>query len=260
MISNKTLTSFFHELCDVSARETLPRFRVGIQVDNKQDGGFDPVTQADREAEKTIRTCIEQHFPDHGIIGEEFPDVRVNAEYKWIIDPVDGTRAFVAGLPVWGTLVGLCRNNSPIAGMMFQPFTDERYICAGTGTQLHHKGQVIELTTNSDKVLSNTILMSTAPELFSTSEKRVFDKVSDRCRLTRFGTDCYAYCMLASGHIGMVIESGLQFYDIAALIPIVEQAGGVISDWNGDPITNGGRVLASANPQLHHEALTLITG
>ena len=138
MISEKDLSIFFHQLCDASAAETLPRFRTGTQITNKTEGGFDPVTEADREVEKVIRKLIEEKFPNHGIVGEEFPNLKEEAEYIWVIDPVDGTRAFVAGLPVWGTLVGLCHHGKPVAGMMYQPFTGELYFSNLTSSYLEN--------------------------------------------------------------------------------------------------------------------------
>lgn len=253
-----TIVAFLHELCAIAERETLPRFREISGIDNKRSDGFDPVTEADKQAELAIRKLIFERYPDHGIIGEEYGNERENAEYCWIIDPVDGTRAFISGVPVWGTLIGLYRNGEPFAGVMHQPFTGEKYYSEGSVTFYERDGKTNRLSTQSGHEISDAILMTTAPELFAADEKAAYQRVAAKTRMARYGADCYAYCQLAAGHIGLVIESGLQPYDIAALIPIVENAGGRLTNWQGESAANGGQVIAAANEVLHSRVLELL--
>jgi len=248
------ITTWMHHLCTLAERETLPRFRTKTQIDNKLDQGFDPVTEADKAAETVIRNAIMQQFPDHGILGEEHGTHNENAEYCWIIDPIDGTKAFISGLPVWGTLIGLYKDGTPLAGIMHQPFTEERYFCDGTASYLKHAGGEKKLATSGENTVSQAILMSTFP-YFEDKVQARFDALRNACKLTRYGTDCYAYCMLASGSIDLVAEYGLATYDIAALIPIIEKAGGIITNWEGGSAAQGGSVLACANKELHIAAL-----
>ena len=249
---------FLNELCDLAATQTMPRFRGRNSVSNKLGEGFDPVTEADREAERVIRDRIAETFPDHGILGEEFGEANKDAEFCWIVDPVDGTRAFISGLPTWGTLIGLYRHGVPFAGIMCQPFTGERYLCDGLGSRLTRNGEVSPLKTSAKTKLADAILLSTYPEFSTEFEQSRFDKVKGQCKLTRHGTDCYGYCMVASGNADLVVEAGVQTYDVAALIPIVEKAGGVFTNWEGGSPANGGRVIAAANRDLHEQALALL--
>lgn len=248
------------EFCALAERETLPRFRLGIGVDDKGKAGFDPVTEADRAAEAAIRRRILERFPDHGVFGEEAGIDNPDAEYVWHIDPVDGTRAFICGLPSWGTLIGLARNGKVIAGAMAQPFTGETYLAAGDGAFLAQAGRRRRLQTRATAGLSSAMMMTTSPFLFSPAEAGRYRELEKRCRLTRYGFDCYAYAMVASGHIDLVVESGLKSYDVAALIALVEQAGGRFTDWDGGNALAGGRVIAAANPQIHAEALNILAG
>ncbi|MFZ1814059.1 MAG: histidinol-phosphatase [Rhizobiaceae bacterium] len=256
---NYATEAFLHELCDIAAEQTMPRFRSSIDVDNKDDGGFDPVTEADRSAEIAIRAILRERFPDHGILGEEEAPYRPDAEYCWHIDPVDGTRSFICGLPSWGTLIGFSRNGIASAGVMHQPFTGERYMACGQGSFLLHNGGRTRLATSRNEALDHTIMMSTSPFLFKGEDGPRYLELESRCKLVRYGYDCYAYAMLASGHIGLVVESGLKSYDIAALIPVIEQAGGVVTTWSGDNAIGGGSILAAANPALHEKAMAILS-
>ena len=177
-----------------------------------------------------------------------------------MLDPVDGTRAFVSGLPVWGTLIGLLRDGRPHAGMMAQPFTGERFWAAGAGAFGRWSGETRRLAASGATGLADATLMTTDPRLFAADEREAFARVEGAVRMSRYGCDCYAYAMVAAGQIDLVIESGLQVYDIAALIPIVEGAGGTVTDWRGGSAATGGQVLAAANPALHAAALTLLEG
>lgn len=254
------IESFMLELCDAAGRETMPRFRMRLDVDNKDDAGFDPVTEADRAAEVAITALIEVRFPSHGILGEEGEPVNPDAEYCWHIDPVDGTRAFICGLPSWGTLIGLSRNGVPIAGVMHQPFTGEMFLTSGDGAFHIRAGDRTRLEASHTHELSAAKLMTTTPALFDAEEIGGYRALESQVRLARYGFDCYAYAMLAAGHIDLVVESGLKSYDIAPLIPIIEQAGGRVTTWEGGSAINGGRVLAAANPALHDAALAILSG
>ncbi len=253
------IVEFMHELCDTAAEQTLSRFRSGLDVENKQSVGFDPVTLADRAAEAAIRTRVAQRFPDHGIIGEEDASHNAQAEFCWVIDPIDGTRAFIAGLPSWGTLIGLTRNGVPVAGIMDQPYIGERFFAADGEAWLQHGASRKRLKTANTPRLGDAILMTTSPHIFSADETEFYRALEKSCRLARYGFDCYAYAMVAAGHIDLVVESGLKIYDIAPLIPIIETAGGVVTNWRGGSAAKGGQVLAAANRQLHAEALQLLS-
>lgn len=252
------INTILDALCEVAETETMTRFRQGLDVENKLDGGFDPVTLADRGAERAIRNWLGEHHPGHGIVGEEEGPYQADAEYCWIIDPVDGTRSFISGLPAWGTLIGLYRNGKPLAGVMHQPFTGEKFIATGAGCRLERAGSSIALATSGVRSIERAIVMTTSPDIFSMAEKPAWERIRQRARLVRYGFDCYAYCMVAAGHVDMVIESGLNAYDIAALIPIIEQAGGAVSTWDGGSPAHGGRIIAAANADLIEEALPLL--
>lgn len=252
------IQDFFLEIAEACGPETLKYFRQRPEIANKEDAGFDPVTEADRNAEIIIRRLITDRFPGHGIIGEEHGDENATAHYCWVIDPIDGTRAFISGLPSWGCLVGLKIDGVPAAGMMYQPFTGETYLALGSGSYLLHKGDRQQLATSTTTSLSDAILMATAPELFTGERNARFSAVSKAARLTRYGFDCYGYAMVAAGNIDIVVESGLKPFDIVALIPIIEQAGGVVTGWDGGPATEGGDVVAAANRDLHQQALALL--
>lgn len=258
MLSNSQITEILHNLCALAEVETLKHFRAPLNVSNKLENGFDPVTIADKEAEAAIRAYLIEHFPDHGIAGEEEAPRNPGADYCWVIDPIDGTRAFISGLPTWGTLIGLTYKGKPIAGVMHQPFTGEKYFTDENTSKLEHKGNEIQLFTSPVSSLSEATIMSTAPELFSGSDAKAFDVISSNCRLVRFGFDCYAYAMVASGHVELVVECGLNPYDIAPLIPLIENAGGLVCTWDGGSAANGGKVIAAANKQLMDEGLQLL--
>lgn len=250
--------AFLKHLARLAAAETLPRFRAEAAVTDKGVGRFDPVTEADREAERAIRAAIESAYPDHGIVGEEFGAKNAGAEHVWVIDPVDGTRAFISGVPVWGTLIGLTRGGRAVAGVMAQPFTGEIYFTDGDSARYEGPGGARRLATRDTVSLSDAILFTTTPALFTGAAKAAYERLEGAVRLARYGTDCYGYMMVASGQADLVCEVGLQSYDVVALIPIIEMAGGVITDWSGGRAENGGSILASANKRLHESALALL--
>lgn len=254
------MTSFFRRLADAAAQQTLPRFRQPFEVVNKLDGGFDPVTEADREAEKAIRALIEREFPEHGILGEEFGTTRGDARHVWVIDPIDGTRAFISGLPLWGTLVGLTDGGKAIAGMMSQPFTGELFHADAAGARYEGPGGPRQLKTRDVGDLSAATMCTTTPALFRDGARAAYDRLEAKVRLARYGTDCYAYCMLAAGQIDLVVETALQPYDIVALVPIIEQAGGVVTAMDGSRPEKGGSIVAAATAKLHAAALDVLNG
>ncbi len=257
--SPKALISFAHELADKAETVTLPHFRKALAVDNKAPkGDFDPVTVADRKAEKAIVGMINRKFPNHGIVGEEYGNRNEGAATRWVIDPIDGTRAFIMGQPLWGTLIGVVQDGKPLAGMMSQPFTKERFWGSPAGAFWRQgTGPARRLRTRTGVDLSHAILATTAPDLLDGRED-AFERVSAQARLTRFGGDCYNYCLLASGFVDVVIEAGLKTYDIAPLIPIIENAGGIVTTWDGKPATSGGAVVACGDRKVHARVLKLL--
>ena len=253
------LLDFAGNLADIAAEVTLRSFRQLHDVENKlNDGRFDPVTVADREAERVMRAAIEEKYPTHGIVGEEHGKKIATDNLSWVLDPIDGTRAFISGIPVWGTLIALNDGVEPILGVMDQPFTKERFVADNeTSFCLHGNSEQI-LSTRDCGPLGNATLMSTAPDMFDSEEFRVQQALADQVKLMRYGGDCYAYCMLASGHVDLVVEASLAPYDIQALIPIVRSAGGIVTDWLGGSAANGGQVVAAATPELHAQAMSVL--
>ncbi len=247
------LGRFMNDLAEASGRAILPFFRSHFGLDDKARGQapFDPVTEADRAAEVVMRRMIQETFPGHGILGEEFGGERLDAECVWVLDPIDGTRAFITGLPSWGTLIGLKRSGAAVRGMMHQPFLGERFYGDGGSAKLRNAAGERPLRTRRCGDLAQALLCTTDPRLFAGEEAERFRAIEGEARLSRYGTDCYAYCMLAAGQVDLVIESGLKPYDIVALIPIVEGAGGVVTAWDGGPATEGGRIVAAGDPRLH---------
>lgn len=251
---------FFDRLADAAKAQTLPRFRTGISVANKEADGFDPVTEGDRAAETAIRALIEAHFPEHGILGEEFGNVGLDRDYIWVIDPIDGTRAFISGLPVWGTLIGLYHKGEAVMGLMDQPFTGERYFADGKNTHYRGPGEDKIVSTRPCADLSQAIMFTTSPHLYTGDIKTRFEAVQSKVQLARYGCDCYAFALLAAGHIDLVIECGLKPYDVGGIIPLIEQAGGIVTDWNGGPAEMGGEVIAAGSAEIHAQALAILKG
>lgn len=259
--------NFVDTLASASGETILPFFRtaIGAQDKSRGRGEFDPVTEADRAAEMVMRRMIETAFPTHGIIGEEFGALREAAEYVWVLDPIDGTKSFISGIPMWGTLIGLRHNGRAVYGMMHQPFTRERFTGDGvsaTWRGLDARGKEYErrLRTRACENLATATLMTTHPKLIGDAGIEAYRRVEALARLSRYGGDCYAYCMLAAGHVDVVVESGLKPYDILPLAPIIEGAGGVITTWDGGSPVNGGAIVASGDPRLHEQVLKLLAG
>lgn len=252
--------AFVDRLATVSGDAILPFFRTSLGVENKGGAGtFDPVTAADRAAETTMRTLIRQTFPGHGIIGEEFGNERTDAEYVWVLDPIDGTKSFITGMPAWGTLIALTRGGVPVYGMMHQPFTRERFTGDGLGARYRGPAGERTLRTRRCAELSEALLMTTSPLLMKEADRESFGKVERAARLSRYGGDCYAYCMLAAGHVDLVIETELKPYDILPLIPIILGGGGIVTAWDGGAPTAGGRIIAAGDPRVHEAAMKVLT-
>ncbi len=247
-------------LADAAREITLRYFRApDLQADNKIDGGFDPVTIADREAELAIREILAERRPDDAILGEEFGSKAGTSGLTWVIDPIDGTRAFISGIPSWGVLIGLDTGDGPVLGVVDQPYMGERFIGAFGQASLITRGETHGISTSGCKTLGDATLMSTFPEVGSEAERLGFEAVRDRVKLTRYGLDCYAYALLAMGQIDLVIEAGLNAYDVQGPIGVIQAAGGVVTNWQGGPAHNGGRILAAGNAVLHAQALKILS-
>ncbi len=258
--------AFIGELAAVSGETIRPFFRSALGADNlglenkSRSGGFDPVTAADRAAEGAMRTLIRRTFPEHGVVGEEFGAERPDAEYVWVLDPIDGTKSFICGMPAWGTLIALTRQGVPIYGMMHQPFTREQFSGDGRGSRYRGPAGDRDLRVRSCASVADAVLCTTSPLLMKQADRERFGQVEQKVRLSRYGGDCYAYCVLAAGHVDLVIETELKPYDVMALIPIIEGAGGIITTWENTPAGNGGRIIAAGDKRVHAEAMALLNG
>ncbi len=249
------LFPFLHRLADAAANVTLPHFRKHEAVENKLDRGFDPVTVADKGAERAMRELIKLQYPEHGILGEEYGTEHGDAQHVWVLDPIDGTRSFITGIPLWSTLIGLKTAGEPALGMMSQPFTRERF--AGDTKTACYQGPTGEMAlhTSSCDSLASARLFTTSPRIITGPESKAYDRVEAQVQLARYGTDSYSYCMVAMGQADIVIETDLQPYDIMALVPIVTGAGGCMTTWTGGSPREGGSIVASAYPRLHEIVL-----
>lgn len=251
-----------HELADLSGPVILKHFRKSTPVENKAVGtAYDPVTKADRGAEKAIAQALAVRFPDHGVVGEEFGTRPGSSRFQWVIDPIDGTRSFIIGSPLWGTLIGVLDDGVPYFGLMDQPFTGERFWSGDRASYASvHGGRPTRLKTRACTRLEDAVLTSTHPDLFVGPEQTgVLAELKSAVRLTRFGGDCYGYCLLAAGHVDLIVETDLKPYDIVALIPIVERAGGQVTTWTGGDAANGGNIVATGDARLHETVLSLIS-
>lgn len=251
--------AFIDRLATVAGDTILPFFRTTLAVQDKPGrGSFDPVTEADRAAEAAMRALIRKTFPDHGIVGEELGAERPEAEYVWLLDPIDGTKSFISGMPAWGTLIGLARRGEPVFGMMHQPFIRERF--TGDGAAARYRGPAGEraLQVRACAALAEAVLFTTSPRLMNAADRAAFERVEARVRLSRYGGDCYAYCMLAAGHVDLVIETELKPHDVMALVPIIRGAGGVMTTWENGPPQQGGRIIAAGDARVHAAALDLL--
>lgn len=251
--------AFIGRLATASGETILPFFRTSLSIDNKSAAhDFDPVTEADRAGEAVMRRLIKANFPQHGIVGEEFGSEHEDAEYVWVLDPIDGTKSFIAGFPIWGTLIALVHRGTPVFGMMNQPFIGERF--SGDSGSAFYSGATgkRKLAVRRCASLQEATLFTTSPALMKAADRAIFGRVEQAVRLTRYGGDCYSYCMLAAGHLDLVIETELKPYDIAALIPIIAGAGGIVTTWEGKPAQSGGRIVAAGDKRVHEAALKLL--
>jgi myo-inositol-1(or 4)-monophosphatase len=240
--------------------ETLPFFRTSVVVENKRDDGrFDPVTEADKAAELVLRDLIRERYPEHGIYGEEF-GVETGNGLTWVIDPIDGTRAFMSGMLHWGLLLGLFDGQRPIVGVMYQPYTGEIWSGDGRSATFRRGTEVRSLQTRDCESLADAVLATTTPVIFEGEERAGFQRLERSVKLTRYGGDCYLYGMLAMGYVDLATDATLKPYDIQGLIPIIEGAGGVVSTYAGENPSLGGTVLAAGSKRLHEVALRVIAG
>lgn len=267
-------------LAEAARRETLRHFRTpgGIGAENKlaeaqpetqpetrAAAPFDPVTVADRAAEAAMRAVLAERRPQDGIWGEEYGVVRGRSGLTWVLDPIDGTRGYLSGTPTWGVLIALSLEGAegpgaPLFGVIDQPYIGERFLGGFGRAEVSGPLGRAGLGVRPPRPLGEAILFTTFPEVGSAEEGAAFARLARQVRLTRYGTDCYAYALLAAGQIDLVVEAGLQPYDVAAPIAVIEAAGGIVTDWQGRPAQGGGRVLAAANAALHAQAMAVLNG
>ncbi|MBO9411195.1 MULTISPECIES: histidinol-phosphatase [unclassified Ruegeria] len=247
------------EMADAAREVILPFFRKpDLETSNKLADGFDPVTVADRAAEQAMRAVLARHRPDDGIFGEEYGQVEGLSGRTWVLDPIDGTRGFISGTPTWGVLIALSTQDGPVMGVIDQPYIGERFIGSVDTAEVSGPTGTQPLKTRATETLDQAVLFTTFPEVGTSQERAGFESVAQHVRLTRYGMDCYAYALLAAGQVDLVIECGLNAYDIQAPIAVIEAAGGIVTDWQGGPAHQGGRVLAAANADLHAKALAIL--
>ena len=255
------LSAFARALASEAARHILPYFRADTPVDVKPGEVWDPVTEADRAGERAMRAMIEARFPDHGIHGEEYGIKPARSGFTWILDPVDGTRAFICGMPTWATLIGLNLDGVPPVGVMSQPFVGETFFGHAGGAWVDHRGAERPIRVRAGRQMQDAILTTTAPELYRTpEEKAVLQRLSAATRMTRYGGDAYFFCVLAAGHIDLAMDARMAPYDIAPLIPIIAGAGGHVRTWERGDAAQGGNVIAAASLELLDEALAIMIG
>lgn len=246
-------------MADAARAAILPYFRGNsLAIENKLADGYDPVTLADRAAEKAMRAILATERPVDAILGEEFGAQSGTSGLTWVLDPIDGTRGFVSGTPTWGVLIALSDADGPFYGIIDQPYIGERFEGAPGGAVLTGPAGKAALHTRGPRDLSRAIVLTTMPEVGTQSDHDGFHAVAGRAQLTRYGMDCYGYALLAAGQVDLVIEAGLQSYDIQAPIALVQAAGGIVTDWRGGPAHDGGRALAAANRDIHAQALAIL--
>ncbi|WP_417206873.1 inositol monophosphatase family protein [Antarctobacter sp.] len=247
-------------LADAAGKVILPYFRQhGLATENKAGGaGFDPVTAADRAAERAMRDLLARLRPNDSILGEEYGTSAGNSGLTWVLDPIDGTRGFMSGTPTWGVLIAVRDAQGPLYGVIDQPYTQERFRGGFGRADFAGPHGAGALGTRDTTGLDQAILFTTFPEVGTPADRAGFDRVAAQARLVRYGMDCYAYALLAAGQIDLVIEAGLQTYDILAPIAVIEAAGGLVTNWEGGPVHDGGRAVAAANPRIHAAALDFL--
>ena len=253
------LVDVANELADVARAAILPYFRrVDLTADNKLAEGYDPVTVADRAAEQAMRAVLARRRPDDAVVGEEFGATQGTSGLTWVLDPIDGTRGFVAGTPTWGVLIAVGPDSGPILGVIDQPYIGERFIGCGGAARMIGPHGAGPIRTRPARDLSASVLFTTFPEVGTEQDRAGFESVAAKVQLVRYGMDCYAYALVAAGQIDLVIEAELNNYDIQAPIALIEAAGGVVTDWEGASVHQGGRAIAAANPEIHRAALDIL--
>lgn len=251
-----TFVPFAHALAEAAGQVIMQYFRMQPDATSKEPDRFDPVTAADRAAEQAMRDMIAGRYPTHGIFGEEGERVVGSSAYTWVLDPIDGTGSFISGMPLWGTLIALNDGRRPVIGIMNQPFTRERFLGTPAGSFLNG----VPIRVRACQHLADATILCTSPAMFARPEQAsAFARAASSARLVRYGGDCYAYCMVACGHADAVIEANLAAYDVQALIPIVEGAGGVMTTWSGGDAQHGGCIVACADKRLHEELLAILS-
>ncbi len=248
-------------MADAARDAILPYFRqVGLATETKETHEFDPVTEGDRAGERAMRAVLADLRPEDGILGEEYGAEAGTSGLTWTLDPIDGTRGFISGTPTWGVLISLSDSEGPFLGVIDQPYIGERFV-GGLGTA-HVDGPLgrAAMRVKTTKALAEATILTTFPEVGTPEDGAAFARVAGQCKLTRYGMDCYGYALLAAGQVDLVIEAGLAPYDICAPIAVVEAAGGIITDWEGGPVHDGGRSLAAATPELHAAAMAFLQG
>ena len=246
----KLFNLFANHLADEARKISMFYFKKKIKINNKSKKDFDPVTVADIGIQKKINKLIDKQFPSHSILGEEDSIIR-NSEYEWCVDPIDGTKSYIQGVPLWGTLISLSKNNEIILGLADIPALDERYVGHSKLSYKVVKNKKTLLQVRSTENLSESILNTTSPYVFANkNDQKSFERLSLKVKSTRLGGDCYSYCLLADGLIDIVVESGLKPWDIRALVPIIKNAGGIINTWESKTVSSGGRIIATTNKEL----------
>jgi myo-inositol-1(or 4)-monophosphatase len=244
------LTTFALHLAEAAGQAILPHFRKNVPIDVKDHANWDPVTEGDRAGERAIRALIEKHYPDHGILGEEYGTKDGTSPFTWVLDPVDGTRAFVIGMPTWATLIGLYENGEPRIGVMSQPFVGDVFYGNPHGAWLNHRGKTEALKVRQTTHLPDAILGTTSPDLYAGADRNGFNHLRDTVKMTRYSGDAYFFALVAAGHLDIAMDCGLQTYDIAALLPIITGAGGHVGGWNNKDVRQGGNIIAASTPAL----------
>jgi len=247
-----SLLAFALSLADLSGQAILPHFRAQLTVEDKRPSDWDPVTEGDKAAERAIRAAIEKAYPTHSIIGEEYGEKKGSSAYTWILDPIDGTRAFVIGIPTWTTLIALYRDGKPLLGLMNQPYVGEVFYGSPNGSFMQRGADRRQLKCAAPKPLANALVGTTTPHLYEPPAR--IENLRKKTRLLRYGGDAYFFSLVAAGHMDIALEAAVQIYDIAALIPIVQGAGGVVGCWDDGDVTQGGNVMVASCQSLFDEA------
>ena len=254
----KLFNRFANHLADEARKISMFYFKKKIKITNKNNKDFDPVTAVDIGVQKKINKLINKEFPNHSILGEEDSIIK-NSEYEWCVDPIDGTKSYIQGVPLWGTLIALSKNNEIILGLADIPALNERYIGHSNLSYKIIRNKKTKLKVRNTERLNESILNTTSPYVFANkSDQKSFERLSKKVKSTRLGGDCYSYCLLADGLIDIVVESGLKPWDIRALVPIIKNAGGIINTWEAETVADGGRIIATTNKELFKKSQRIL--